>query len=388
MLQVLQHPYHSYLDSKKRKMRKYLLQSLILHALLLLFISQKPIQQIFKHKLILPDLAQSSTYTLQIMIDQDPVPSPQERQFIYTDASNAEESEVLNAPFESAHNTRLSTVENPTDNSNSSLPQQTGDPNMGLSISKEEGMTNIPTSQQQPQTQPSPTPSFPTSNQPVTLNQPDLTTSTPQDEQEELIVKSEIDEGTLIEEREAMRRASKREALRQAQAQKITQENPQPNEQETLPERFAQPKQSNSQRTRPVEEARSVPTIARARSNIQGGGERGDTTSIASRATPVGRYKSKLYREVGSRWNQEIDRRGGPSTLPLGSVRIAFTVKHTGEITDIRVVSRSASNNIVALENLCLYAIRATSPFEPFDKDVREQLGDSYREEFTFTIYR
>ncbi len=381
MLEAVQHPYLSYQASKKTKMSKYLLLSLVLHVIILVFMSIKPIRDIFKHELDLRDISQlSSPPTLQMIIEEAPIPPPIERQYVYTDASNADESQVVDTPFESAHNTRLTSTEAPSRDLNQMLPQQTGDPNMGLSISQEEGMTNIPTAAPQPQLPPTPPEPEPltktNSSPPAQLRQ----------EHAELITENEIDEGTLIEEREAMRRATKKEALKQAQA--LKKESRQETQQETLPETLRRPARENTERARHVEETRAAPTIARARSNIQGGGERSDITSIGSRASPVGRYKSMLYMEVGSRWNQEIDRRGGPSTLPLGSVRIAFTVKHTGEITDIRVVSRSASNNIVALENLCLYAIRATSPFEPFDKAVREQLGDSYREEFTFTIYR
>ncbi|MCS7063165.1 MAG: hypothetical protein NZM04_03810 [Methylacidiphilales bacterium] len=322
--------------------------------------------------------------TVQIFFEPPPLPpqmpvSPP-REVVYTDASNASEQEVTDALFESAHNTRLSSTEDQSTNQSTNLPQQSGDPQLGLSISPTEGRTNIPVN---PPTQPpppknsTPTPSKPQPPAEVILENPD-----------ELITESKIDEATLIEEREARKRAEIRQALKQAQmdsqqTSKPISRRPAPSNPQSVPSRGH--RESLTQKT---PSAAENPTLSRGRSEIQGSAPRGDTTSIGSRASPVGRYKNRLYQEVGSRWNQEIDRRGGPSTLPLGSVRIAFTVRHTGEITDIRVVSRSASNNIIALENLCLYALRASSPFEPFDPQVRQQLGDSFQEEFTFTIYR
>lgn len=380
MPDVAQHPYLSIQDSRKQKMSKYLLLSLLLHAVIIILISIDPVREIFIQEIELKNLSQATIPTLQIIMEKPVEIPPIEKQVVYTDTSNATEEQVADTSFESEHNTRLTSVEAPTLEPPNMLPQQTGDPNMGLSISQQDGRTNIPTPPPQPQAQPSnikPTPTPPAESPTIELTQ----------NESDLIIEGQVDEATLIEEREAMRRASKQEALKQAQAKK-QKETPQEIQEEALPDRLRRPAQDRIERPRSVEEPRPAPEIVRARSNIQGGGERGDTTSIGSRATPVGRYKSMLYQEVGSRWNQEIDRRGGPSMLPLGSVRIAFTVKYNGEITDIRVVSRSASNNIIALENLCLYAIRSTSPFEPFDKAVREQLGDSFREEFTFTIYR
>ncbi len=125
-------------------------------------------------------------------------------------------------------------------------------------------------------------------------------------------------------------------------------------------------------------------SFARDKSQINGAklSEKGEN-SPESKATDLGRYKSKMYRAIGSRWYIMIDKQ--MSLLGVGSIKAKFFVQANGVIRDIQIAEDSGQTEI--LEKICIRAIRDSGPFEPFSDNLKQQLGEGYWEDITFSIY-
>jgi hypothetical protein len=137
------------------------------------------------------------------------------------------------------------------------------------------------------------------------------------------------------------------------------------------------PEQRQQQKATP---ASSVPQVAQ---DVHGAvGAHGEDSPEAM-ATELGRYKAKVYRAVGSRWYDSVDRQ--LSLLPVGLVHIQFTIYKDGSV-ETKVLEGDQG----ALQLLCtisLDAIRNSAPFDPFTDSMIKQVGDSYTDDFTFSIY-
>lgn len=120
----------------------------------------------------------------------------------------------------------------------------------------------------------------------------------------------------------------------------------------------------------------------RRHSTIMGNAPLGDTASIASQETELGRYKTKLYRAIGSRWYLYVQNQ--MALLSVGRIRIRFYIRADGHI-DKPEISEGDSKSILAA--ISLRSVRDVGSLEPFSMQMKEQLGDGYWEEITFSIY-
>jgi outer membrane biosynthesis protein TonB len=123
-------------------------------------------------------------------------------------------------------------------------------------------------------------------------------------------------------------------------------------------------------------------SLSKARSDIRGSGVEGNLPSPEARETELGRYKSKIYRAIGSRWYLNVDI--AKTDLSIGTVRIKFFIQSNGVVNNLEVVENTGSQ---MLHTISLKAILDSAPFEPFSEAMKQQLGDGYSEEFTFSIY-
>ena len=103
----------------------------------------------------------------------------------------------------------------------------------------------------------------------------------------------------------------------------------------------------------------------------------------AAMATEFGRYKAKVYRAVGSRWYPKVDKQF--QILPVGVVHIQFTIYKDGTVDTKILEGDNASLQI--LQTISLDAIHEAAPFDPFTATMIKDVGDSYTDDFTFSIY-
>jgi hypothetical protein len=126
--------------------------------------------------------------------------------------------------------------------------------------------------------------------------------------------------------------------------------------------------------------ASSVPQVAQ---NVHGAvGTHGDNSPEAM-ATELGRYKAKVYRAVGNRWYQKVDQQ--LQVLPVGVVHIQFTIHRDGSV-ETKVLSGDEGSMQLLLA-VSLNSIREAAPFDPFSDAMVKQIGDSYTDDFSFSIY-
>ncbi len=100
------------------------------------------------------------------------------------------------------------------------------------------------------------------------------------------------------------------------------------------------------------------------RADSSGGIEQTGSASIASEATPSGRYTAFVIRTIGQRWRQLSDAR--TDIIALGTVVVRFVVDREGKVHSLRVVSNTANE---ALASVSLRAV-AETPIPPMPADV------------------
>jgi outer membrane biosynthesis protein TonB len=110
-------------------------------------------------------------------------------------------------------------------------------------------------------------------------------------------------------------------------------------------------------------------------------GQQGDN-SPAAMATELGKYKQYIYSVVGSYWYPDINRHFG--TIGVGTVHIQFTIHSDGTLSDVTVLE---GDNLEMLKTISKNALVAPAPFKPFPEAMLKQVGDSYTDDFTFSIY-
>jgi len=110
-------------------------------------------------------------------------------------------------------------------------------------------------------------------------------------------------------------------------------------------------------------------------------GRAGDT-SPAAMATDLGKYKQYIYEVVGSYWYPAINQRFG--TIGVGSVHIQFTINKDGTLSDVRVLD---GNNLLILRDISVNSLRSPAPFKPFSPQMIKEVGDSYTDDFSFSVY-
>jgi outer membrane biosynthesis protein TonB len=110
-------------------------------------------------------------------------------------------------------------------------------------------------------------------------------------------------------------------------------------------------------------------------------GRNGDT-SPAAMASDLGKYKQYIYQVVGSYWYPSINQKF--STIGVGSVHIQFTINKDGTLSDVRVLD---GNNLLILRDISVNALRSPAPFKPFSPGMIKEVGDSYTDDFSFSVY-
>ena len=100
------------------------------------------------------------------------------------------------------------------------------------------------------------------------------------------------------------------------------------------------------------------------RTETAGGIGKTGTDSVASEATPTGRYTAFIIRSINRRWHQYFDARA--DLVTLGTVRVHFAVDRSGKIRASRVVSNTANE---ALASIALQAV-AEAQIPPMSEEV------------------
>ncbi len=129
----------------------------------------------------------------------------------------------------------------------------------------------------------------------------------------------------------------------------------------------------------PLAPAPSQPQVA---ASVHGSlGRQGDN-SPAAMATELGKYKQYVYTVVGSHWYPDVDQHFG--TIGVGVVHIQFTIHSDGTITDVNVLE---GGNLMILLNISRNALIAPAPYKPFSDAMIKEVGDSYTDDFSFSVY-
>ena len=100
------------------------------------------------------------------------------------------------------------------------------------------------------------------------------------------------------------------------------------------------------------------------RTEASGGIEKTGAASVASEATPGGRYTASALRTIGHRWRQFTDAR--TDLVTAGTVTVRFTVDRDGKVHSLHVVSNTANE---ALASISLRAV-ADAPIPPMPEDA------------------
>ena len=109
------------------------------------------------------------------------------------------------------------------------------------------------------------------------------------------------------------------------------------------------------------------------------------TKPIASppgRLDEMQRYKAYIYRKVGVIWYHKVNQQF--QVLPLGMVHIQFTIHSDGSV-DTKVLKGDTAT-MQLLISISLYSIRKAAPFNRFTPSMIKKIGQSYTDDFTFSI--
>ncbi|MES2310083.1 MAG: hypothetical protein V4507_14615 [Verrucomicrobiota bacterium] len=331
-------------DHPAHRMGWWILASLILHLFLLSLWSILP--KNFWHETLHTQENRTQAPALSfVMLPDTAPPIPNEKSLkkiiIPTIPSQAVETENPNAILESDQNTKLKSREQGV-GSELPLPQQTGDPRSSFSYL------------QTPASRPTPQKSSPQPPSPQTPPALQPADQSPPQEQQKSPLSLPQDGVPLF---------------------------PQNTPKKPTPSPAATPKQQAENKP---SQASTAMSFARDKSQLNGAknAENGESSPEA-KATDLGRYKSKMYRTIGSRWYLMVDQQ--MSLLAIGAIKIKFYVQANGVIRDIQVAEQNGRVEI--LEKICLRAVRDSGPFEPFNDNLKQQLGEGYWEDITFTIY-
>lgn len=141
---------------------------------------------------------------------------------------------------------------------------------------------------------------------------------------------------------------------------------------------------SIAQQMRTPTAARPPPSFQLDKSDVSGSQGLLGNNSPAANATDLGRYKAKFYRAVGSRWYAKVGQ--SFQLLPVGTVRIQYTIHSDGIVDNIKILEGNNSSLQILL-SISQNSITEASPFDPFPDSVRKEVGESYTDDFTFSIY-
>jgi hypothetical protein len=99
-------------------------------------------------------------------------------------------------------------------------------------------------------------------------------------------------------------------------------------------------------------------------------------------STELGKYKAMVYRAVGTRWYHKA--RLMPLALPLGTCTVNYTIHADGSVIT-KIVGVDDPDKAL-LRDICVNSIRESAPFTPFSDALRKEVGNSYTDDFAFTV--
>ena len=127
-----------------------------------------------------------------------------------------------------------------------------------------------------------------------------------------------------------------------------------------------------------------APSQLQQATSVHGALGRNGDNSPAAMATELGKYKQYIYSVVGSYWYPAVDK--SFQVLPVGMVHIQFTIHSDGTISDV-VVLQGNEPNLQLLMAISKNALVAPAPYKQFSDAMIKQVGDSYTDDFTFSVY-
>ncbi len=101
-------------------------------------------------------------------------------------------------------------------------------------------------------------------------------------------------------------------------------------------------------------------------------------------ATELGKYKQRVYAAIGSYWYPEVDQHF--QVLPVGVVHIQFTIHQDGTVSDVKILEGD-SGEMQILRTISQNAIVKEAPYPPFTPGMIQQVGESYTDDVSFSIY-
>ncbi len=126
------------------------------------------------------------------------------------------------------------------------------------------------------------------------------------------------------------------------------------------------------------------PSFAVHQSDVSGAtGIDGDNSPQAM-ATDLGRYKAKVYRTVGSHWYAGVNNQ--IQLLGVGTVHVTYTVHSDGRM-EITADPDKNNASLMLLHTISIQAMLDSSPFDPFSDAMKREVGESYSDDFTFSVY-
>jgi hypothetical protein len=138
----------------------------------------------------------------------------------------------------------------------------------------------------------------------------------------------------------------------------------------TLEPQSAEPKSAS-----PPKSVESIAADLDGRAGISG------APTPDSTATELGRYKAKVYLLVGNRWYGKVDKQ--LQLLGVGMVKIQYTIYSDGTVQ----TKLLEGGNLQLLYAISQNSITEAAPFDPFSDALRKQVGDSFTDYFTFSVY-
>ncbi len=324
----------------------------MLHVLILLLLFSKLLAPLYRHET--PDIhKQPLTLTLVPEPVQQPpsAADPNKKYFVDTNESRPAAKPDSRTPFEGERNTLPSSPQ--AGKGNPFLPSQTGINVPGINLLNQEYT---------PQLEGNPQPPTPESQ---------AKENTKQQEQRQ--------PQKAVEAKEEIKKPRENLTPRPDGIFGITEPvEPRKAQEEVTPAKAAQ-QQTTSNPSQP-----SSSFTAQKRANtIEGGAAPDLDSSIGAQESEMGRYKAKVFRAIGSRWYIYVNKDSG--IVSIGTVRIKFFIRSDGVITDLQILEGKQLSGLLAVSRRSIMEV--SGQLEPFSQSMKEQLGNGYWEEVSFTIY-
>jgi outer membrane biosynthesis protein TonB len=101
-------------------------------------------------------------------------------------------------------------------------------------------------------------------------------------------------------------------------------------------------------------------------------------------ATELGKYKQAVYAAIGSYWYPDVDNHF--QVLPVGMVHIQFTIHQDGSVSDVKILDGD-TGTLQMLRSISLNSILKGAPYGPFTPGMIKEVGESYTDDVSFSIY-